>query len=198
LHSIVCSAAGLLLCAQCWQAMAAAAAGMGDTEVAYCLYAKGYQQCHTALSSSSAAAATAAAEGGGLNAAVQAVVQQLAAGKLQMLAALCQVPDCTQQQQQQQQTCKRWQCTMERFQLTAATTSSSSSSSRSVASSRVFCVSDLHVDKAGGANMAWLKRISSSAFRNDVLIVAGGLAGITTSACTAQCSTVAAICHVYI
>jgi hypothetical protein len=41
----------------------------------------------------------------------------------------------------------------------------------------VFCVSDLHVDKAGGTNMAWLQRISSSAFRNDVLIVAGGLAG---------------------
>jgi hypothetical protein len=164
-------AAGLLLCAQCWQAMAAAAAGMGDTEVAYCLYAKGYQQCHTALSSSGAAAAAAA---GGSNAAVQTVVQQLAAGRLQMLAALCQVPEV----QQQQQLCKRWQRTRERFQLTAnpsSSSSSSSSSSGSLASSRVFCVSDLHVDKAGGANMAWLQRISSSAFTNDVLIVAGGL-----------------------
>jgi hypothetical protein len=38
---------------------------------------------------------------------------------------------------------------------------------------RVFCASDLHVDRAGGANMQWLKSISSSSFQQDVLIVAG-------------------------
>ncbi|WIA13924.1 hypothetical protein OEZ85_002494 [Tetradesmus obliquus] len=72
----------------------------------------------------------------------------------------------------------------ERFQPTpsssstssSSSNSSSSSSSSSSGSSRVFCVSDLHVDKAGGANMSWLQRISSSAFRNDVLIVAGDVA----------------------
>jgi hypothetical protein len=146
--------------------MAAAAAGMGDTEVAYCLYAKGYAQCSTAT----AAAAVS-------DAAVHAVVQQLAAGQLQMLAALCEVPqDHLQQQQQQQSICKRWQRMKERFQLAPSSSSSSSSSRKSTqtaAASRVLCVSDLHVDKAGGANMAWLQRISSSAFSSDVLIVAG-------------------------
>jgi hypothetical protein len=170
-HSLcfsVLPVAGLLLCAKCWQAMAAAAAGMGDTEVAYCLYAKGYSQC-----SNSAAAAAAA----GANTAVAAVVQQLAAGQLQMLTALCEVPSSHQQQQQLQGICKRWQRMKERFQLTAPSSSSSNSSSRegAAAGSRVVCVSDLHVDKAGGANMAWLRRISSSAFLNDVLIVAGEL-----------------------
>lgn len=48
-----------------------------------------------------------------------------------------------------------------------------SSSSDPTTARRVFCVSDLHVDRAGGANMAWLKAISSSNFQNDVLIVAG-------------------------
>jgi hypothetical protein len=32
------------------------------------------------------------------------------------------------------------------------------------------------VDRAGGANMQWLKSISSSSFKEDVLIVAGRLA----------------------
>ncbi|KAF6263899.1 hypothetical protein COO60DRAFT_1664767 [Scenedesmus sp. NREL 46B-D3] len=144
--------------------MAAAAAGMGDTEVAYCLYAKGCKICGTAAA----------------DPAVQPVVQQLAAGKLQMLAALCQVPGEDQRQQQQQhEACKRWQRMQERFHLTSTTSSSSSSSSSSstdAAGSRVFCVSDLHVDKAGGANMSWLQRISSSVFMSDVLIVAGDVA----------------------
>ena len=38
---------------------------------------------------------------------------------------------------------------------------------------RVFCVSDLHIDRAGGANMSWLKSIDSVKFKNDVIIVAG-------------------------
>lgn len=38
---------------------------------------------------------------------------------------------------------------------------------------RIFCVSDLHVDAAGGANLAWVRSISGSLFRQDLLIVAG-------------------------
>ncbi len=41
-------------------------------------------------------------------------------------------------------------------------------------SRRVFCVSDLHVDRTGARHMEWVGRISQTAFRNDVLIVAGG------------------------
>ena len=36
---------------------------------------------------------------------------------------------------------------------------------------RVFCCSDLHVDQNG--NIGWCKMLSTTAFRNDVLIVAG-------------------------
>jgi len=38
---------------------------------------------------------------------------------------------------------------------------------------RVFCVSDLHVDQNN--NIQWCRRLSSSAFRDDVLILAGDL-----------------------
>jgi hypothetical protein len=57
-------------------------------------------------------------------------------------------------------------------------------SSSSGARRRVLCVSDLHVDQ-GKANMAWLEAVSSSSFRDDVLIIAGGgcvLLGATPAA----------------
>lgn len=40
----------------------------------------------------------------------------------------------------------------------------------------MLCASDIHVDARGGANLAWLRRISSTALRSDILIVACELA----------------------
>lgn len=87
---------------------------------------------------------------------------------------------------------KRWQHMQQRLELGCAdnnTSTISSSSNQSILSAdstissntnsinsrarRVFCVSDLHVDRAGGANMEWLRSISSSSFKDDVIIVAG-------------------------
>jgi hypothetical protein len=42
-----------------------------------------------------------------------------------------------------------------------------------VVTSRVYCISDLHVDQHGGSNMQLLSRISTSRYTNDVLLVAG-------------------------
>jgi hypothetical protein len=42
----------------------------------------------------------------------------------------------------------------------------------------VFCLSDLHVDQGGGANLRWLQRISTHKFQQDVLLVAGGWVGV--------------------
>jgi len=57
---------------------------------------------------------------------------------------------------------------------TTTTSSSSSNSCCCAPRRRVFCVSDLHVDRAGGANLSWVKSISSTIFKNDMLIIAGG------------------------
>jgi hypothetical protein len=93
---------------------------------------------------------------------------------------------------------KRWQHMQQRLQLcctdnnTSSTissqslpsadgTRSSSANSTTSATSRarrVFCISDMHVDRAGGANMAWLQSISSSSFQDDVIIVAGEARGL--------------------
>lgn len=40
---------------------------------------------------------------------------------------------------------------------------------------RILCLSDLHVDQAGGRNLAALKSMSRSNFLNDILIVAGDI-----------------------
>lgn len=79
--------------------------------------------------------------------------QQLSAGRLDALTCICQG--------QCQQTTNRLYA---RLRMDADLPS---------ADVRVFCVSDLHVDQHGGANMAWVSDISSSKFKADVLIVAG-------------------------
>lgn len=61
---------------------------------------------------------------------------------------------------------------------TAASTTTSASRNTSASSSRVFCLSDLHVDQGGGANLRWLQRISTHKFQQDVLLVAGGWVGV--------------------
>ena len=58
------------------------------------------------------------------------------------------------------------------------TTTSSSATASSACPTRVFCISDLHVDQHGGANMELLSQISTTKFKNDVLLVAGGCSSI--------------------
>jgi hypothetical protein len=60
-------------------------------------------------------------------------------------------------------------------QLPASATSAASAPAPSPRARRprVFCLSDLHVDKPGGHNLEAIKSISGTAFLNDVLIVAG-------------------------
>lgn len=149
--------------------LAEAAQAGGDVEVAYLLYAKG-----TTADTSKGSRFT--------------------AGMLHSLAALCQPPTAAAAAAVP----KRWQQMQQRLfadslgaplrQTAAAPTTPAFSKSHSIPAlagagppiahssrvgRRVFCASDLHVDRAGGANMAWLKSISSSSFRHDVLIVAG-------------------------
>lgn len=191
----------LMHCAQCWLALAAAAAGMGDVEVAYHLYARGYAQLYDAAQAAGALSSNVLCANQQQQRQQQLelsqLVEQLATGKLDMLSAMCEVPPLPQhhlqqqqhtskghcnlaaalrrqrQQQQQHASSKRWQQLHERFSLSSSSSTSSGGGSRS----RVFCVSDVHVDAPGGANMSWVKRISSTAFRHDVLIVAGATYG---------------------
>lgn len=152
--------------------LAEAAVAAGDVEVAYLLYAKG---CLGTTADTSKG-------------------NSFTAGMLHSLSALCQPPTAAAAAA----TPKRWQQMQQRLfadslgaplhQTAAAATTqafSKSHSSSALAGAgptiahnsrvgrRVLCASDLHVDRAGGANMALLKSISSSNFRQDVLIVAG-------------------------
>jgi hypothetical protein len=156
--------------------LAEAAAGAGDVEVSYLLYAKGCLGTAADTSPSS----------------------RFTAGMLHSLAAMCQPPTTTAAAAAA--TPKRWQQMTQRLlsdslsgvpshPTTAGAAFSKSRSSPALAGvgpttasssssrpgRRVFCASDLHVDRAGGANLAWMKSISSSNFRHDVLIVAGEL-----------------------
>jgi hypothetical protein len=202
---------------QCYLAMAQAAAGMGNIEVAYCLYAKGYSACLSPYQQLQQQQ-----HHGQLQQALPSLnsppavdlVQQLSAGRLHMLHMLCSTPtavrplNCNRWSQMQQQffaqpvmsssavqgrftssltssnisagssnDFTQWWCTA------SCSTSISNSSSGGISISgssnsshrpaRVFCVSDLHVDQSAGANLQWVQRISTSSFKNDVLIVAG-------------------------
>lgn len=166
--------------------LAQAAAEAGDSENAYLLFAKGH-------AAAVAAAPSPAAQIG------NAVAAQLSDGRLTTLAQLPQQQLTAAAAHSSNGTPKRWQQLQSRLPCSAApsppsqNTSSSPSNTNSPQNQqqhhhchhnhhhhnghkqhRVFCVSDLHVDAPGGANMAWVQSISINAFQNDVLIVAGG------------------------
>lgn len=160
IHSSSASAA--VLAARCWLVLAEAATGLKEDECAYCMLARGHETALTELKRTSGCRSDAC------TAELDEVAAQLGARRLAMLALLAQPPPSWEES------------TVSKLSIrvllpsTLPPRASKMESRLHVGSARrLLAVSDLHVDAPGGANMAWLQSLSDTAFKDDVLLVAG-------------------------